>query len=357
MSRIRIDFGHHPGSTGPCQGPPAALRRATQRGGRRPYGWATLLWVWACCPGLLAGAEDLQTGTARGDLILVVGSPGTDEYATLFRGWGNTWQAAAQAGGLRVTALGLQQDDATLEKLQAAFANTSSQSALPLWIVLIGHGTFDGRSARFNLPGADLEPADLSRLCNGLDRPLAVINCFSASAPFLAALAGPNRVVMTATSSGNEVNLSRFGGFLAESIDEPAADLDKDQQTSLLEAFLRAVRLTNEFYAADGRLVTEHALIDDNGDGRAVSADAFEGIRSRPPADKSAILPDGIVAHQWHLAPGDADAALSPEVLARRNELELRIAQLRGKKSSLAEDEYYSALEALLLDMAKLLVK
>src|ERR1019366_7106008 len=126
---------------------------------------------------------------------------------------------------------------------------------------------YDGHSTKFNLRGPDISATDLAAALKPCLRPLAVIDCASASGPFINALSGPNRVIITATRSGSEVNATRFGGYLAKAIADPAADLDKDGQTSLLEAFLLASRETQQFYREAGRLATEHALLDDNGDG------------------------------------------------------------------------------------------
>src|SRR4029450_8981839 len=124
----------------------------------------------------------------------------------------------------------------------------------------------------------------------------------------------------------HENNFARFGGFLAASLNEPAADLDQDGQTSLLEAFLRASHLTREFYATEGRLATEHALIDDNGDGLGTPADWFRGVRAVKTAANSAGV-DGLRAHQIHLVRSEQERNLSPAVRAKRDELEVAIAK------------------------------
>lgn len=291
----------------------------------------------------------------RGDLLLIVGSPGTAEFGAEFRRWGKQWIKAAEAGQIRVTSLGMQADDATLVKLREVVAGFTNESSRPLWIVLLGHGTYDGRVAKFNLPETDLEPAELQSLLKPLQRPIALINCASASAPFLEELASPGRVVITSTSSGNEVNFAHFGQYLAESIQHLDADLDKDLQVSLLEAFLRASRLTEEFYSGDGRLATEHANLDDNGDARAVPGSGFAGIRPTPRKDTGGLLPDGLVAQQWVLVPNADDARLSVDEIIRRNELEYEISVLRDQKEEMPADDYYSALEPLFIELAKLL--
>jgi hypothetical protein len=179
------------------------------------------------------------------------------------------------------------------------------------------------------------------------------VDCAAASGPFLKALSGPRRVVITATRSGGEENFAHFGEFLAGAVADPAADLDKDGQTSLLEAFLAAGRRTAEFYEKEGRLATEHALLDDNGDGLGTQADWFRGIRAVKKAADGAAL-DGLRAHQFHLVRNEAEQKLPPAVRARRDELEMAVAKLRDTKSTMSEDDYYAKLEPLLLEIARL---
>jgi hypothetical protein len=222
-----------------------------------------------------------------------------------------------------------------------------------LWIVLLGHGTFDGREAKFNLHGPDLSASTLSNLLSGFRRPVAIINAASCSAPFIKALARKDRVIVTATRSGSEENYTRFNRYISQAIADPEADLDKDGQTSLLEAFLMASRRVTEFYKSEGRLATEHALLDDNGDGFGVQADWFRGIHAVKKAANNAPL-DGTRAHQWHLVRSQEDQKLSPEQRHKRDALELEIGKLREKKASINEDEYYKQLEALLTKLSEI---
>jgi hypothetical protein len=180
-----------------------------------------------------------------------------------------------------------------------------------------------------------------------------VINTASSSAPFLRTLSAPERVVIAATKSGFEQNYSRFGQFLAGAIAEPQADLDKDGQTSLLEAFLIASARVDEFYSAAGRLATEHALLDDNADGLGTRADWFRGIRPVQRAEDGASL-DGYRAHQFHLVHSQAENKMPPPLRARRDRLELEVVKLRDAKESFSEDEYFSRLEKLLCDIAQI---
>ena len=265
------------------------------------------------------------------------------------------WEQAGTNGGARVAVIGLATNAAgsDRERFQQALAQELSEDTGALWIVLIGHGTFDGKEAKFNLRGADVSASELAGWLKPVRRPLALINTASASAPFLAKISGTNRVVITATRSGNEVNYARFGGFLSETIGDAASDLDKDGQTSLLEAFLAASRRSADFYEGEGRLATEHALLDDNGDGLGTPPEWFRGVRAFKRA-KDGALPDGLRAHQFHLVRGGGEGTLSSDARARRDALELGVARLRELKGSLDEAEYYRRLEVLLLEMARL---
>ena len=113
-------------------------------------------------------------------------------------------------------------------------------------------------------------------------------------------------MIVTATKSGFEQNFARFGQHLADALADAAADLDGDGQTSLLEAYLTASRATAEFYRQSGRLATEHALLEDTGDGLAMPADWYRGVR---PAQK----PAGPLSVGWcgRFMHGDDHAAIS----------------------------------------------
>jgi hypothetical protein len=218
---------------------------------------------------------------------------------------------------------------------------------------LIGHGTFDGKEAKFNLRGPDFSATDLATWLQPFRRPLIVINTAAASGPFLNKLSGPGRIIVTATRSGYEQNFARFGQFFSATIADLKADLDKDGQVSVLEAFLMASHDVAEFYKSEGRLATEHPLVDDNGDGLGTPPDWFRGIRAiKKPAQGASL--DGLRAHQVHLVRSDAERKLSPALRTRRNELELGIMQLRETKETLPPDDYYHRLEILLLELARL---
>ncbi len=295
-----------------------------------------------------------QTNEDR-SLVLVLGAEGEPEYGKQFLEWAELWKDAAAKGHLRTIVIGTNDtaadDDRSL--FLRTLADETSKSAGELWLVFIGHGTFDGHSAKFNLRGPDISAEDLAGAVKSCKRPLAIIQCASASGPFLPALSGPGRVVITATRSGYEVNFARFGGYLAKAIADPAADLDRDGQTTLLEAYLMAARETAQYYKDKGLLQTEHALLDDNGDGLGTPPDWFHGVRAIKTAQGGKTV-DGVHAHQMILVRGEAEQNLPAEVRARRDELEEKLSALRSRKSSMKEDDYYAELEKIMVETAKL---
>lgn len=287
-------------------------------------------------------------------VIVVVGADGAEEYSAQFRIWADRWVAAAQQADAGMSLIGTaDSEEADRDRLQLALKELSPASAEPVWIVLIGHGTFDGRTARFNLRGPDVTDAELAAWLQPVERPLLVVNCASASAPFINKLSGPNRVVVSSTKNGFQYNFARFGDYLSQAIIDPAADLDKDEQVSILEAFLMASGRTQEFYSDEGRLATEHALIDDNGDSKGTPADWFRGVRTTRTA-KGGESPDGLRANQLCLVRSPREQNMPADVRAKRDELERNVALLRLAKKKMAEREYYTQLEPLLIELAKL---
>ncbi len=300
--------------------------------------------------------EDVATAdeSKTGKMVLVVGAGGAPEYQAAFSEWAENWKLAAQQSGLDFVAIGTSSTDGNdRDVLKEELEKSFGESAQPLWLVMIGHGTHDRNVTKFNLRGPDVSAADLQEWLAPAERPLIVIGGFSCSGGMLNTLQGENRVVITATNSGVELNYSRFGGFLAEAVGDLEADLDHDDQVSLLEAYLLASSNVARFYESDARLATEHSLLEDNHDGKGTSADFFVGIRASGRAKDGSAL-DGRLAHRYILIPSENAPNLSPAQLAERDRLESEIESLRDRKTSLSEDDYFDQLEALMISMAKL---
>jgi hypothetical protein len=314
-----------------------------------------LLPRWFSLAFLLLSLGPCLASLERATVIVAVGAAGESEFGSNFVHQASLWEQACMKAGLPCVSVGLDPVGQTndCELLRGTLEAQPKTGPAALWLVLIGHGTFEGKEAKFNLRGPDVSDTDLALWLKPFQRPILIIDTSSSSAPFLNKLSATNRVVISATRSGHEQNFTRFGGYLAEAITNPQADLDKDGQVSLLEAFLIASRQTSEFYKQEARLATEHALLDDNGDGLGTPADWFRGLRAikRPKGDATV---DGLLAQQFHLLESEAEQKLTTEERSRRDALEQAIFAYREKKSQMSEDDYYQGLEKLLLDMARL---
>ncbi len=218
---------------------------------------------------------------------------------------------------------------------------------------MIGHGTFTRGVAKFNLRGPDVSATELAQWLQSCKRPIVIINCASASGPFVNRLSGENRIVVTATKSGTEHNYARFGEYFARAIASPDSDLDHDDEVSVHEAFLRASAEVRQFYDTEARILTEHALIDDNGDGKGTPASMFRGVRANAVAKDGAKL-DGPTAARVTLSPAGTRLPFTPDELKERASIEEELDALRARKGKLSEQEYDTELEPLMLRLAKL---
>lgn len=304
--------------------------------------------------------------SAATQVILVRGANGEPEYAPKFDAQLEAWKKVAARAGAQTIVIhegapaptaeadssGTKAEEETAHRaLKKALTALPSEGPGEIWMVMVGHGTWDGKEARFNLEGPDVSASELAEWLKPVRRPLVVINTASCSAPFLNALAGADRIVVTAVRSGSEKNYTRFGEYLAASLTDPAADYDQDKQWSLLEWFLSAAARTAEFYKTEGRIATEHALIDDNGDGKGTPAEWFQGLQAVKKT-RDAMPLDGAAAQRLWLIPDDGAHQLTPDQLAERGRLETEIAALRARKNSLKEDDYYQLLETLMRRLA-----
>ena len=312
-----------------------------------------MLAAWLVVLAVVARASESPADPAT--VLIVAGAPGETEFASVFEDEVKVWTGLCALAGAKSLTIGTDAPaaESDYERLKQLLADEPKDGPGEFWLVLAGHGTFDGKEAKFNLRGPDVSATELAEWLKPFHRPLAIIDTSSASAPFLVKLAGSSRVVVTSTRSGFEQNYSRFGKYFAEAMADPQSDLDKDGQVSLLEAFLSAARRTAEFYKTDGRLATEHALLDDNGDGLGTPAEWFNGVRATKQAKEGASL-DGTRANQFCLVRSAVEQKLTPEARARRDELERAVAKLRETKPRMAEEAYFQELEKLLVELAGL---
>jgi hypothetical protein len=78
--------------------------------------------------------------------------------------WADLWKQAAAKGGLQTSVIGEDTNNPENDRtrLLTVLTNEVAKPAGELWLVFIGHGTFDGRSAKFNLRGPDISADDLA---------------------------------------------------------------------------------------------------------------------------------------------------------------------------------------------------
>lgn len=309
-----------------------------------------------CCGSLEATLPAAEPAEKTERFVIVIGAEGSEEYATQFAAWAEQWKQLAQRKQATLTVIGESIDARHSDRELVERELLHSPDAYSTtWLILIGHGTFDGKSARFNLRGPDLSAKQLQVCCDSISHPLAVLNCFSASGPFLQALSGENRVVISATKNGYEFYFSYFGKFLAAAGSDSEADLDHDGQISLLEAYLAACRQTEAYYLEQGQLATEHALLDDNGDQRGSRADQFQGLNHLPEPGANTSLPDGHRAHQFAICALRPVPRISAAQKQKRDALEIKILQLKQRKAEFEnKDAYYRQLEPLMVQLARI---
>jgi hypothetical protein len=234
---------------------------------------------------------------------------------------------------------------ATADEVRKAFASIkSSANADSLVLVtLIGHGSFDTQQAKFNLVGPDLTAKDYSQLVSALPtRRVVFVNCASSSGEFVKPLSGENHVVITATRSGNEQNATIFAEHFIGALTDEGADSDKNGRVSVLEAFSYASKVTADWYKQKNRLATEHAMIDDNGDGVG---------------HEEATAGDGAFAKTLYLdskpieqAGGDAELG---RLMRERQRLEEAVEKLKARKAEMKQADYDREFEDLLVELAK----
>jgi hypothetical protein len=301
------------------------------------------------------GASSLQAKETH--LVIIAGIGGDEAHRERFHQWSTSMrEAAISRHGLsadRVFYLGEKSEGtyakSTKENLSALFTKlgTTVGPGDQIYVLLIGHGSYDSEEARFNLPGPDLSAPELDAFLSPFSsQSIVLVNTASASGAFLSALSKPNRVVVTATKSGFERNEAQFGQYFVEAYAGEDADTDKNQRVSVLEAYEHARKRVEAFYSEENLLLTEHAQLEDTGDGEAVAeATREEGARA------GALFLTAATSS----GPTAADLASDPELaklVESRAGLEGRVEALKLQKESMPEETYLQELERLLLDLA-----
>ncbi len=290
---------------------------------------------------------------------MIVGLAGDPEHSELFERWASTLvDGATDRLGVpkdhivylaeqpdkdpkRATGKSTQQE---IEKTLATLAKTTKEDDV-VFIVLIGHGTFDGKVAKFNLPGPDMTPANFEPLLKSIrSKHIVFVNTASSSGPFLEELGGPGRTIVTATRTGAERFATLFGGYFVDALMSDTADADKNRRVSVLEAFDAAKMGVARAYEQEGIMLTEHPLLDDSGDKKGTTDPKADGKNGRV----ASILALGTVQGADTMPADPKMRALYEE----RRDLERRVEGLKLMKNGMEPARYASELEKLLTDLA-----
>jgi hypothetical protein len=290
----------------------------------------------------------LAAFVARADtyFLTVAGLGGEQEYEQRFSGWAKDLDKIlrSEPGAKVDTLFG---SDATKSNVEAKMRTIATQAKPDdeFVLFLIGHGTFDEREYKFSLPGPDISATELAALLDKIPARELVVNMTSSSGGSIPILEKPKRVIITATKTGNEKNLTAFARYFIEALRDPAADMDKNETISALEAFKYAEAKTAKFYESNNHLATEHALLEDAGKG--------EGVK-----DPSAENGEGLTATRFTLIHLGSVAAIAKDpakqqLLKHKEEVESAIDELKYRKASMEVAQYRAQLQQYLLDLAK----
>jgi len=283
--------------------------------------------------------------------MLVQGASGEDQYAVQHRSWVDAlakvfrdrfkYDASHLIVLTEKPGAGEERADAATVRAALARLSKSMTASDQLVIVLIGHGSGQGSDLKFNLMGPDLSVTEWATALTSVPGRIAVVNTASASFPFIGALAGPGRVIITATNTTSQRYHTVFPEGFVEALSSDAADVDKNSRISLLEAFTYATRLVAQHYERAGTMATETGAMDDDGDGK--------------PRTGPATGPDGNVAALTYLDSAVVATSTDPEMqklLVRQQALTEQVDDLRRRQGSMPAAQYESELEKLLTELA-----
>lgn len=282
----------------------------------------------------IAGIVLLALGlpaAAASSVTIVQGLGGSDAYEAEFARQVAALEAAARSLRPAPRVHVLRGESAARGPVLEHFAELAASAGRddPVIIYLVGHGSYDDHEYKFNIPGPDLTGADIADALGGLEsRNQVLVNTSSASGAAAESWMDESRVVITATRSGVERHATRFGGYFADALANPDADLDKNQRISAREAYDYASRRVTDYFDRNGQLPTEHPRME--GDRAERFALANLG-RSQPASDDRVLV----------------------ELTAARDGISARIEELRLSRDDIPPAEYQQRLLGTMLELAE----
>jgi len=278
--------------------------------------------------------------------VIVAGLGGEPDYEQRFTAAAKDLDRVFRASGETAHVYTLSGAQATASQLRETLGTVAQNAKAEddFVLVLIGHGSFDGVEYKLNLAGPDLTAAQIAEMCNRISaKRQLVVNTTSASGGSVAALERPGRAVVAATKSGTEKNATVFARYWVEALQDPAADTDKSDSISAMEAFTYSARKTAAFYDSQKRLATEHAVFDDNGRGDPVR-EAGNG--------QGQLMSSLTVLRLGGTLQASNDPARRT-LLQKKEELEQKIDSLKYQKAAMDPTDYKKQLTAALVELAK----
>ena len=281
-------------------------------------------------------------------VVTIAGLGGEPDYEQRFEGNAKDIERVFTSEGDQFHAVTLYGAEATKDKLTAALQQVASQAKPDddFVLILIGHGSFDGFEYKFNLVGPDISADDLAALCDKIpSKRQLIVNTTSASGGSLIPLQKPGRAVVMATKSGTERNATIFARYFAEALQDPAADTNKDDSISALEAFVYAAKKTANFYDSEQQLATEHAQFEDTGKGDAA--------REASPLTAEGLMLSSFTLVRLGTERAAANDPAKQALLAQKEDLEQKIDELKYRKAAMDENDYKQQLTGYLVQLAK----
>jgi hypothetical protein len=277
--------------------------------------------------------------------LVVAGLGGEPDYEQRFTAAANDLDKAFKTQGPAAHVYTLTGSNSTAARLRDDMA-AIAREAKPdddFALILIGHGSFDGVEYKFNLVGPDLSASELATLCDKIPaRRQLIVDTSSSSGGAIAALEHPDRGIIAATKSGTEKNATVFARYWVEAMQDPAADTDKSDSVSALEAFNYATKKTAEFYESQKRLATEHAVFNDAGKGEPVRT-VSEG--------QGQFLSTFTLLHIGESQQAMNDPA-KRALFEQKDQLEQKIDMLKYQKAAMDPADYKKQLTEALLKLA-----
>lgn len=297
------------------------------------------------CASLFAAADT--------QVCILRGAGGEPRYDERFQQWSDRLsrvlveQCGVTPEHIRVLPANAGAPAITLESVGLAMVEIAASvpATDTFMLVLIGHGSMQ-LEPKFMVGGPDIRAEDFRGWMDALPAARQVVlNTTSASAAFINTLSRADRVVVTSTRAGDQPNATEFMEQLLLVLESGGGDRDRNGDLTLSELCDAASAATLDWYQRQDFVVTENALLDDNGDalGTRLPRDTADGTSA-----------DGALASTLIIRSSAASAGVDPAKLAAYREAIAAVESWKAAKGTVEQAAYWTRLEELLLQAARL---